>query len=162
MGKKPVWPVDFHCAHCGAPESAIVCIPGSEIYSSRPDQAETKIWRCTGCGAYCGSHPGTAVPLGYPAGPLCRKLRRELHAIMDPLWRDGSKSKMKERRNAVYARLARTLGLDRRHAHVGMLDASQCQLAKLDFATATIADLVRAARDEEGGLAALVDEEDAA
>lgn len=101
------------------------------IYPDRPDLHGKPMFRCS-CGAYVGCHPGTDVPLGYPAGPDTRRLRSRVHALFDPLWqakmqRDGvRKGKARE---AGYEWLAAQLGLQREDCHVSHMDAATCRRA---------------------------------
>lgn len=110
------------CIECGKAEASLV--GGKAIYPHRRDLYKKSFWLCT-CGAYCGCHPGTENPLGYPAGPATRKARSAVHAVLDPLWRNTKRDR-KKRRHAVYAYLARELGIPREDTHTGMFDSETC------------------------------------
>lgn len=112
------------CVECGKAQSSIV--GGDRIYSHRPDLAEKSFWLCP-CGAYCGCHPGTEDPLGFPAGPTTRRIRSRVHAKLNPLWR--SAKQRHKTRNQVYLFLAHRMEIERDACHVGMFTAEQCAQA---------------------------------
>lgn len=120
--------VDPICTECGAMAEQV---DSSVIYPHRLDLHGKPMFRCT-CGAYVGCHPGTDVPLGYPAGPQTRQLRSKVHALFDPIWeakmkRDGvRKGKARE---AGYGWLAAQLGIARDDCHVSHFDAARCRKA---------------------------------
>lgn len=100
------------CSHCGAD-----CRPttGEEIYPHRQDLWNLKFWKCDPCDAYVGCHkpgmsdnnPNGDKPLGTAANAELRKLRQQIHGIVDPVWQS---SKQKGRaRQAVYKALT-TIG----------------------------------------------------
>lgn len=114
------------CVECG---KMGVRVMGSVIYPKRPDLASRIMWRCP-CGAYVGSHPGTEIPLGYPAGPQTRGARLDAHAVFDALWKakmttvkpDGHPYAKHEAREAAYQWLMKELGIDRAACHISMFD----------------------------------------
>lgn len=120
--------VDPICAECGGMGEQV---DSAVIYPHRPDLHGKPMFRCS-CGAYVGAHPGTEVPLGYPAGPETRKLRSRVHALFDPLWeakmrRDGIR-KGKAREDG-YRWLAEQLGIARDDCHVSHFKADRCRQA---------------------------------
>jgi len=112
------------CIECGQFNAGLV--GGQAIYPHRRDLYAKNFWLCS-CGAYCGCHPNSTNPLGYPAGRETRKARSALHAVLDPLWK-GAKQK-KKRRNSVYAFLSFKLGIPRSETHSAMFDAAMCARA---------------------------------
>lgn len=124
------------CSRC---RSAARLTSGREIYQHRPDLAAKPIWKCDGCGAYCGCHPSTTRPLGTLADAETRRARMQVHAVLDPLWKtadktpgyapDSEKARARIRlkaRNRVYAYLADRLGVPREECHTGMFDRDRC------------------------------------
>lgn len=107
-------PVAPRCIECGKIAELVM---GDRIYPHRPDLYQKRFYLCA-CGAYCGCHPNTNFPLGYPCGADTRKARSAAHAAFDPLWRRGSMG-----RSQAYQWLARTLGIDTEDCHIGMMDA---------------------------------------
>ena len=122
-GKDAIVDVDPICVECGG---VAKLVDGQTIYPHRRDLFHKKFYLCR-CGAYCGCHPDTTVPLGYPAGPVTRQARSAAHAVFDPLWKTGSMT----RRNA-YLWLASKMGMDRDACHIGMMTEEQAwQVVKL-------------------------------
>lgn len=68
-------------------------------------------------------------PQGKPLGTMCdgktRKLRRKLHAIVDPLWRNQDRPKRKAR-GSVYGWIQRITGMSPKECHIAMFDAEMC------------------------------------
>lgn len=79
-------------------------------------------WHCTGAGCRTThkAHPDGS-PTGFPADAETRKARAAAHDAFDRLWRHGVMD-----RETAYAWMARTLGIGRRFAHIGSLDADSC------------------------------------
>lgn len=111
--------VEPTCIECGKQG---VLVSGQAIYPHRPDLYAKRFYRCP-CGAYCGCHPGSVVPLGNPCGPETRKARSAAHAAFDPLWQKGDLS-----RPSAYAWLAAATGIKREKCHIGMMSADQARL----------------------------------
>jgi hypothetical protein len=86
---------------------------GREVYPHRADLAALPFWRCDACGNHVGCHHKTrnrTRPLGNIPTPALRAARQHIHAILDPLWKSGGRS-----RGAVYAAVAARIG--RREYH---------------------------------------------
>lgn len=65
------------------------------------------------CDAYVGVHQGTSKPKGSLANAALRRLRSDVHAVFDPLWRSDSEVD----RSEVYEAAAQVLGL--KEFHIG-------------------------------------------
>ena len=80
-------------------------------------------WHCTGdeCRTTHGAHPDGS-PVGSPADSRTRRARARAHDAFDRLWEHGPMN-----RSQAYAWMARTLGVGRRSAHIGSLDAGSCE-----------------------------------
>lgn len=120
--------MSVRCGECG---SDAELVSGAKVYPRRPDLHGLKYWLCR-CGAYCGCHPGSSRPLGSPAGRRLRRLRQEVHSLLDPRWqrrvaREGVSRH--QARGAVYAWLASELGIAVEETHVGMFSLSLCLAA---------------------------------
>jgi hypothetical protein len=63
---------------------------------------------------------------GTMAGPKLRKLRCDVHAVLDPLWKHGGMS-----RADAYEALSMLMGIPRKKCHVGEFNEEQCRLALL-------------------------------
>jgi len=118
----PRAPAEFACIECGGSPHLV---KGDRIYPHRPDLHEKNFYLCE-CSAYCGTHPNTSTPLGYPCGAETRKARNGAHQAIDTIWRDKLMS-----RKAVYAELSRRLGISHDKTHVAMMTAEQARNATL-------------------------------
>lgn len=115
-------PKDFRCIECG---SVPRLTDGGEIYPHRSDLHAKKFYKCDVCpSSYCGCHPDTTTPLGYPCGPQTRRARGNAHAAIDPIWREKIAS-----RHKVYERLAQKMGYDRGQCHVAHMTADEANEA---------------------------------
>ena len=120
VGRRPtLTEIDVTCLECGG-EGKLV--GGKAIYPHRPDLYAKHFYLCQ-CGAYCGCHPDSVVPLGHPCGAETRAARRAAHAAFDPLWRGGRMS-----RSSAYAWLASAIGIQARFCHIGMMSAEVARL----------------------------------
>jgi hypothetical protein len=80
------------------------------------------VFKCTGCEAYVGTHRETKIPLGTLATKELRELRKQAHATLDPMWKDGHML-----RHSAYRRLSEFMGTDRKETHIAMFDEVQCR-----------------------------------
>ena len=110
------------CNYCGANAKLEM---GSTLFAHRPELAHKRIWRCDPCDAQVGTHPHTHEPMGKLAKPALRKLRMEVHAVFDPLWR----TQKKMTRTKAYEWLAGALGIPIDECHVGLFDEEMCARA---------------------------------
>jgi len=128
------------CLHCKIPARRVT---GRQIYSQRTDLWGLIMWLCK-CGAYCGSHKRSGKPLGYPCDAETRNARKEVHKILDPIWRNahqdpayaGSektdvaiKKIQGSARGRVYAWLAFSMGIEKTDCHTAMFNVDQCRQA---------------------------------
>lgn len=79
---------------------------------------------CQPCKAWVGCHPDSDRPLGTIAKPALRRLRREVHRQLDPLWQKG-----KINRHRLYKKLAQKMEIDPKDCHVGFMDEPLCKKA---------------------------------
>jgi len=96
-----------YCCECGK-EIVARLTDGAEIYPHRPDLSDLPFWKCNECGNYVGCHHKTKSrirPLGCIPSPKIRSARKQIHALLDPLWKSG-----KMKRGAVYQVLSEALG----------------------------------------------------
>lgn len=126
MSRQPIQNIDPTCIECGR---LAELTNGRPIYPDRPDLWDRPYYRCE-CGAYVGCHPGTEIPLGYPAGPETRRARSRAHEAFDPLWRrkmNRDKVSKSKARAAGYAWLAEQLGIEVSACHISHFDTPTCQ-----------------------------------
>ena len=95
---------------------------GVDIYPHRPDLASRLFYECTSCKARVGTHPGTDVPLGTLADYRTQQLRRQVHILLDQIWKNSRK---KGARGAAYKFLAQALDIEQNTCHVGSFSAEQ-------------------------------------
>ena len=60
---------------------------GDKIYAHRPDLQHKIFYVCPNCLNYIGTHRDTGEPLGTIPTPELRECRKELHTLLDPLWK---------------------------------------------------------------------------
>ncbi len=119
-----------HCRYCGQPARLV---SGDQIYPHRSDLTSLKFWRCAPCKAWVGVHRGTETPLGILATAELRKLKSQVHAAFDQIWKD----KLMTRAQA-YRWLAAGLDISKDECHVGLFDEARCRAA-LAFLGARVA-----------------------
>jgi len=110
------------CNVCGSFKSVILT-DSFVIYGT----SYGNIYLCTKCRSYVGVHDNpnndhgeVDAPKGLLADEDMRKLRRQAHALFDPMWKEGKLS-----RTGAYKVLMRVTGVDKKHAHIAMLPKEQ-------------------------------------
>ena len=97
----------IYCCACKADIDAVLTT-GTEIYPKRGDLALIPFWKCLHCSNFVGCHHKTAqstAPLGCIPTPEIRKLRKEIHSVIDPLWKSKQYT-----RNEIYSELSSVFG----------------------------------------------------
>ncbi len=100
---------------------------GGEIYPHRPDLESLPFWKCDTCGNFVGCHHKTKQrtrPLGCIPTPEMKEVRKRIHAVLDPLWRDGGM-----KRQAVYALMTEHMGWKFHTGHTRSLAEADKALA---------------------------------
>lgn len=105
----------MNCPYCNKPAK----YGANEEWYGRCFGRSYMCYYCKDCDAYVGTHNNTTRPLGTMANKELRNKRKEVHALIDPLWKDG-----KYARSVVYGRLSDALG---RNVHVGESDIKMCE-----------------------------------
>lgn len=82
------------------------------------------VWACDLCGAQVGCHSGTKNPLGFMANKETRKLRADVHHLLDRIWKSGYISRAR-----TYDWLAGVLELEQPTCHIAELTAEQLKTA---------------------------------
>ncbi len=104
-----VYAKPIYCCGCQTHVKATLTT-GKEIYPHRKDLYKLPFWQCPHCGNYVGTHHKTKSrlrPLGTIPTPDLRKLRNQVHDMLDPLWRDGAIKRQK-----LYRRMSKELGYE--------------------------------------------------
>ena len=126
-------PTKYHirCLECG---SEALLVDSSVVYG----RSYGDIFVCSRypeCDSYVGTHKKSGKPLGYPAGPKTRALRKKCHELFDPLWRQNKIYKIwpgKTRggtRRKAYIWLAKRLKIPEKDCHIGLFDEKMCKKA---------------------------------
>ena len=111
------------CGYCDTPAKLV---GGKVIYPHRSDLYCLNFWFCQPCGAYVGCHKNSKdhAPLGHLSNKELRDYKQKVHAVFDPIWRSGRKT-----RKEAYQWLADELGIDIKRCHIGMFDVATCKAA---------------------------------
>ena len=109
------------CPYCGQNSELI---DSSKIYNG---QSYGMVYACLPCDAYVGARltgNGAYRSLGRLAQAKLRNLKRQVHSLFDPIWKEGRMS-----RDKAYLQLAKKMNIQREFCHVGMFDETQCEQA---------------------------------
>ncbi len=112
----------IYCAGCGKDVQARLTY-GTEIYPHRGDLAELPFWKCDTCGNYVGCHHKTdnpTRPLGIIPTKELKTARMQIHALLDPLWKEGTWG-----RRTLYARLTDVLGYQYHTANIRSVEEAE-------------------------------------
>jgi hypothetical protein len=118
---------NINCAECQKQVDARL-VSGDIVYPHRKDLSNLKFWQCGFCLNFVGTHKNSKDnnPLGAIVGSEIKKLRMEIHNIIDPLWKDEFASRKK-----IYLEMAIYLGLKEYHTAniINKLDADKAIVA---------------------------------
>lgn len=81
---------------------------GSEVYAHRADLRMTPFWKCDTCSNHVGCHHKSSdrtAPLGCIATAEIKNARKHIHAIFDPIWKQGLMT-----RDALYEQVGAAVG----------------------------------------------------
>lgn len=98
----------IYCCGCRAKIEARLT-NGAEIYPYREDLNNLPFWKCDACKNYVGCHhktKGPTTPLGNIPTEELRKARKQIHAILDPIWKAQKLS-----RRSLYKRISDEVGI---------------------------------------------------
>lgn len=100
---------------------------GMEIYPHRKDLFSLPFWKCDTCGNFVGCHYKTknrTAPLGCIPTAVIRQARKQIHALIDPLWKSGQWS-----RKSLYAEISKRIGYKYHTANIRSIDEARCILS---------------------------------
>ena len=102
-------------------------VDSKEVYASGVSYG--MLYICRRCDAWVGVHKGTDKALGRLADRELREWKIEAHSWFDIIWKKKMQGKvsMREARSTAYKWLAREMGLNPAHCHIGMFDVNQCK-----------------------------------
>lgn len=118
----------IHCCGCSETVNAEL-VTGKEIYPHRPDLYSLPFWQCPRCNNFVGCHHKTknrTQPLGTIPTPQIRQARKNIHAVLDPLWKSG-----KMKRSALYATLSEIIGRQYHTAEINTMDEAGLVLSSI-------------------------------
>lgn len=111
------------CAYCG--EISVLHPSSARFYGGRNFGP---VYACVPCQAWVGCHPGTLMPLGWPANSELRAARQVAHAAFDPIWRAHQRrTGDKYSRKRGYKWLAEQLEIERSQCHISYFDLETCE-----------------------------------
>lgn len=99
----PIW-----CVECNQVVEAELT-RGEFVYRGRPDLAEIPLWQCPQCKNSVGTHHKSTdplKPLGVISNRAMKRLKIEIHSLLDPIWQRGIMS-----RTRVYKHISDQLGV---------------------------------------------------
>lgn len=115
----------IYCCECSSMVEARLTT-GREIYPHRNDLWTLKFWKCDNCGNYVGCHKNhqkeskRLEPLGTIPTDEIRRLRTQIHYLLDPLWRQGI-----YQRTWLYKKLSQVTGIKTYHTG-GLNSVNDC------------------------------------
>lgn len=114
--KAVYYPIPKECRYCGG---EVIYVSNKEIYGKEygADRGSNMCYLCVSCKASIGVHPYTDIPLGIMADDNLKTLKKEAHALFDPIWKNGQMT-----RTEAYRWLAKKLGIPERECHIGWFD----------------------------------------
>lgn len=114
--------MEIYCCGCGEKVDARLT-DGAEIYPHRSDLYNLPFWKCDRCGNYVGCHHKTrdnTRPLGCIPTPEIKNARREIHKILDPIWKSG-----RVNRKTLYAAISEHIGWTYHTAKIRNIDEAR-------------------------------------
>lgn len=111
----------IYCCECKCTVSANL-ISGKEVYPHREDLYSLPFWECPNCKRFVGCHHKTkdrTKPLGCIPNDFIKQTRKEIHQLIDPIWRYGEAS-----RKDIYKQMSEILGFEFHSAEISSNDAA--------------------------------------
>jgi len=114
--------MEIYCCGCMKVVEARLT-DGNEIYPHRLDLHNLPFWKCDRCGNYVGCHHKTKnriKPLGCIPTTEIKNARKEIHTILDPIWKSGRVD-----RKTLYAAISEHLGWTYHTAKIRSIDEAR-------------------------------------
>lgn len=111
--------MNIYCCGCKKEVEARLT-NGGELYPHRHDLRYLPFWICGNCKSMVGCHHKTndrTRPLGFLATAELRRAKKEIHKILDPIWKNGTLS-----RKQVYALISKSIGYQFHTAEIKSLE----------------------------------------
>ena len=119
--------IDLQPTKCNICGGEVIYTSNSKIYGR--EYGSGKMYFCTKCGAYVGTHiPRPKEAFGILANEEMREMKKKCHSLFDEKWihEKNIKQKKKARKNA-YKWLADKLGITVDNCHFGYFDMELLQ-----------------------------------
>lgn len=111
------------CVECDTTRSAVL-VSGRDIYPNRYDLYELPFYRCEVCKNYVGCHHNSKraklEPLGVIPNRELRQKRQEVHAVLDPIWKNKIAT-----RKIVYQYLSNKIGREYHTAEIRTVNQAE-------------------------------------
>lgn len=115
-------PIPKDCPLCGC---CVVLLRNRVLYKKDVGNWPFLYW-CLGCGAAASTHPYSIYPKGILASAETRAARNRVHALLDPLWKEGEMT-----RPEAYALLTLLMGrAPDDQVHIGHMGDEELELAE--------------------------------
>jgi hypothetical protein len=112
----------LYCCECERKIQPIF-ITGETVYPNRNDLYHLPFWQCTTCFNFVGCHHKTTNPtnpLGSIPNKEIKEARKEIHKILDPLWKNGSFNRKK-----LYRIISDKIGWKYHTAQIKMIEEAR-------------------------------------
>lgn len=111
--------MNLHPTICNLCGGKVIYASNSLIYGR--EYGSGKMYLCTKCGAYVGTHkPRPKEALGLLADKEMRDMKMKCHALFDEKWKN--QKNRREARKKAYKELAERLGISVDECHFGYFD----------------------------------------
>lgn len=110
------------CPYCGAK----AVLQDAVVIYRRSGLGQVYVCPTAACDAYVGVHDGTTKPKGSLANAPLRSLRKRVHAVFDPIWRNSQHIE----RSEAYEAAALVLGLNEFHVGEMREEAAKAYLER--------------------------------
>lgn len=117
----------IYCCGCEKDITASLT-DGGEIYPHRSDLSILPFWKCDNCKNYVGCHHKTrdrTKPLGCIPTKEIKNARKEIHKILDPLWKNRALGDKNKIRDAIYATISSFIGKEYHTAEIRSIKEAQ-------------------------------------
>lgn len=121
--------IDLQPKKCNLCDGRVIYTSNSKIYGR--EYGSGKMYYCTKCGAYVGTHrPKPKEALGILANKEMRNMKMKCHELFDARWKNEQTGKVRhKKRREAYKWLARELNISIEECHFGYFDLDMLEKA---------------------------------
>ena len=112
----------IYCCSCSKEINARLT-DGKEIYPHRTDLHSLPFWKCDDCKNFVGCHHKTkdrTKPLGCIPTKELKNARQHIHAILDPIWKNGKISRVD-----IYKMISKHIGREYHTAEIRTIEEAR-------------------------------------